>query len=70
MDENPPDDRLRSLEERVLMLEAGHKAPLSTADRWIAEALDKRKWAPHRDTRAPAGDIQAGAGRCRTHRFP
>jgi hypothetical protein len=36
-----------SLCDRVLMLEAGFKAPLSYVDRQMAEALNKKRWEPH-----------------------
>jgi hypothetical protein len=37
-----------SLADRVLMLEAGLRAPLSILDRTMAKAMDEERWAPHR----------------------
>jgi hypothetical protein len=56
--------RVRALEDRVLMLEAGHQAPLSFLDRTVAERLDEERWEPHKDTRrrmAAYGDAKAEA---------
>ena len=36
-------ERVRALEERVLMLEAGHRAPLSYVDQIIAQSLDEKE---------------------------
>jgi hypothetical protein len=44
-------ERVRMLEERVLMLEAGHHAPLSYVDRIIAQDLDKKRREPHEEAR-------------------
>jgi hypothetical protein len=44
-------ERVRVLEERMLMLEAGHHAPLSYADRIIAQSLDEKRREPHEDAR-------------------
>jgi hypothetical protein len=44
-------ERVRVLEERVLMLEAGHHAPLSYVDCIIAQDLDKKRREPHEDAR-------------------
>jgi hypothetical protein len=38
-------EELRGLHERVLMLEAGFKAPMSIANGLIAQALDERRRA-------------------------
>jgi hypothetical protein len=51
MDDNLP-ERVRALEDRVLQLEAGHRAPLSHLDRIIAEDLNKKRHEPHEDARA------------------
>jgi hypothetical protein len=44
-------ERVRALEERVLMLEAGHRAPLSYVDQIIAQSLDEKRGEPHEDAR-------------------
>jgi hypothetical protein len=39
--------RLERIEDRLLMLEAGHKAPLSFADLAIAKQLHQQRMRPH-----------------------
>jgi hypothetical protein len=43
--------RVRALEDRVLMLEAGLRAPMSPMDRQIAKAFDQKRWEPHEEAR-------------------
>jgi hypothetical protein len=46
MSDNLP-ARLERIEDRLLMLEAGHKAPLSFADLAIAKQLHQERMRPH-----------------------
>jgi hypothetical protein len=58
MDDNLP-ERVRALEDRVLQLEAGRRAPLSYADHIIAEELNKKRHEPHEEARARLESLRA-----------
>jgi hypothetical protein len=49
MDDRLVETMLIDLSNRVLMLEAGYRAPLSHVDRSIARSLDEKRWEPHND---------------------
>jgi hypothetical protein len=63
MDESHFWDMLHNLHERVLMLEAGHKAPLSHVDRIIAKDLDAKRKAPHEEAQRRLEAFRAGKPR-------
>jgi hypothetical protein len=58
MDDNLP-GRVQALEERVLQLEAGHRAPLSHLDRIIADDLHAKRQEPHEEARRRLEEYRA-----------